>query len=274
MCPVGGILTGASLTRPPELICHCLLIETTEGLVLVDTGLGHKNMGQPYRNFGAGFLLPFRPVLHPAETALYQLRAMGYDPRDVRHIVLTHLDVDHAGALSDFPEAEIHVYNAEFEAAMTPTNMIDSMRYPRNIFRHNPIWRRYATHGEAWFDFACVRQLRGLPPEFLLVPLTGHSHGHCAVAVDTEAGWLLHAGDAYFFHGEMQRRPACPPALEFFQTFVAVNRKQRIHNQSRLRQLIQEHREDVRVFCAHDPTELRRFQKATENATSTHYGPV
>ena len=51
MCPVGGILTGASLTRPPELICHCLLIETTEGLVLVDTGLGHKNMGQPYRNF-------------------------------------------------------------------------------------------------------------------------------------------------------------------------------------------------------------------------------
>ncbi|WP_373317754.1 MBL fold metallo-hydrolase [Planotetraspora silvatica] len=28
---------------------------------------------------------------------------MGYDPADVRHIVVTHLDVDHCGGLPDFP---------------------------------------------------------------------------------------------------------------------------------------------------------------------------
>jgi glyoxylase-like metal-dependent hydrolase (beta-lactamase superfamily II) len=34
--------------------------------------------------------------------AFEQVRALGFAPNDVRHVLLTHLDRDHAGGLSDF----------------------------------------------------------------------------------------------------------------------------------------------------------------------------
>ncbi|MFD0510570.1 MBL fold metallo-hydrolase [Streptomyces aureus] len=33
------------------------------------------------------------------------MTGLGYAVDDVRHIVLTHLDLDHAGGLPDFPRA-------------------------------------------------------------------------------------------------------------------------------------------------------------------------
>lgn len=38
--------------------------------------------------------------------------------RDVRHIVLTHLDFDHAGGLDDFPEATVHMLQIERDVAV------------------------------------------------------------------------------------------------------------------------------------------------------------
>ena len=42
---------------------------------------------------------------------------LGFSPDDVRHIVLTHLDFDHAGGIEDFPNARVHVLAREREAA-------------------------------------------------------------------------------------------------------------------------------------------------------------
>jgi len=109
-----------------------------------------------------------------------------------------------------------------------------------------------------------VRQLDGLPPEILLVPLVGHSRGHCAVAVDTGPKWLLHAGDAYFFHGEMD--PAgrrCPVGPRLFQTLFEARRADRVHNQERLRELARSQGGKVDIFCAHDVTEWKRLAEAT-----------
>ncbi len=42
LCPRGGRLLGADggwLAEAP-VVCHCLLVETSDGLVLVDTGFG------------------------------------------------------------------------------------------------------------------------------------------------------------------------------------------------------------------------------------------
>ena len=49
--------------------------------------------------------------------------------------------------------------------------------------------------------FERVRQLSGVPPEVLLVPLPGHTLGHAGVAIERTSGnWVLQAGDAYFYH--------------------------------------------------------------------------
>jgi glyoxylase-like metal-dependent hydrolase (beta-lactamase superfamily II) len=173
-------------------VSHCLLIEPDNGgLVLVDSGFGSADIATPEQTLGPDFLAWARPVLDPEETAIHQIRRLGFAIGDVRHVLLTHLHRDHAGGIPDFPDAAVHVSQSELEAAVTIG------QYPnRRHWAHRPRWVTYPeTGGERWCGFDHVRQPDGLPPDVLLVPLRGHTRGHTAVAVNAGDRWLLHAGD-------------------------------------------------------------------------------
>jgi hypothetical protein len=80
------------------------------------------------------------------------------------------------------------------------------------------------------------------------------------VAVRGDDGWLLLAGDAYFYHREMDaERPRCTPGLRFYQTMMEKNRRARLWNQRRLRELRRDHGGEVELFCSHDPVEMERL---------------
>jgi glyoxylase-like metal-dependent hydrolase (beta-lactamase superfamily II) len=280
MCPPFGRLTRGegSLFDRGHMVCHCLLVETEAGLVLIDTGIGLGDIAKPRERLGSGFEAVIGPVLDPKEAAITQVEALGFSPQDVRHIIVTHLDLDHAGGLSDFPDAAVHIYRPEHDAAMTRATLRERERYRTAQWAHGPRWHVYDTGGEPWFGFDCVRQLDGLPPEILIVPVRGHSRGHAAIAVRVPSmahasedapwsqrggGWLLHAGDAYFYRGEMDpNRRTCPFGLELFQRAVAMDNEMRLANQERLRTLAKERAGQVRVFSAHDGVELDRLRGA------------
>ena len=81
----------------------------------------------------------------------------------------------------------------------------------RNRYRKAQIaavkkWAAVEEEGETWFGFSAVRAIPGTRDEVLLVPLPGHSRGHCGVAVRRADDWLLHCGDAYFHHSEVEPR--------------------------------------------------------------------
>lgn len=241
------------------LVCHCLLIETEEGLVLIDTGLGLDDVvGGPAR-LGRMFWHIVRPQLAEAETARRQIEALGFDARDVRHIVLTHMDVDHAGGIGDFPNATIHVLAREHEAATTRAHLKERDRYRPAQWAQSPTWSLYEPEGERWRGFDSVRALTGLGPEILLVPISGHTRGHAAIAVEQSHGWLLHAGDAYFHRDQMADTPCCPFGLRLFEAAMALDNQQRRTNQSHLQRLAVEDNA-VHVFCSHDPVELHHCQ--------------
>ncbi len=104
---------------------------------------------------------------------------------------------------------------------------LERHRYRPAQWSHSPTWSLYQPEGEPWFGFECVRGLDGVPPEVLLVPLPGHTRGHSAVAVQTDEGWLLHAGDAYFHHSEMDPdRRRCPPLMDLFERAVQMDGEQ------------------------------------------------
>lgn len=218
-CPVGGALfDGRSLGPLGRIVCHCLLIETAaHGLVLVDTGYGLRDVAHPHTRPDPRITLPWRLMLnirlHERDTAIRQIEALGHRASDVRHIIATHLDFDHAGGLEDFPDATVHVMAREYDDATGPhTGVVARNRWRRRQFDGVRNWRRYGARGEAWFGFDAVRDLDGLPPEILMVPLPGHTWGHAGVAVRRDDGWLLHAGDAYFYRGEMRgARRRCTP---------------------------------------------------------------
>lgn len=259
-CPYGGaVFDGRSGGIRGKMVCHCLVIETGDGLVLIDTGYGLQDVNKSPGRITAPLKAMLNIRLRERDTALRQLQALGYKASDVRHIVLTHLDFDHAGGLEDFPDAAVHVMDAEFAAASGPRDGFT----PRNRYRPMQFdavhdWRRYkSARGEPWFGFDAVRQLEGLPPEILMIPLPGHTHGHAGVAVDTPDGWLLHAGDAYFYRGEVRaRRRHCTPGMRMLQTTMEVDRDRRLANQERVRRLSVDHKDQVRVICAHDVVEF------------------
>jgi glyoxylase-like metal-dependent hydrolase (beta-lactamase superfamily II) len=266
MCPPGGFLMDA---RTPSLgaatlVCHCLLIETDrEGLVLVDTGLGLEDARHPRGRLSGSFRRLMQLPLRESETALRQIEQLGMKASDVRHIVLTHLDFDHAGGLDDFPAARVHLLSAERAVAQARKSWLDRQRFRPAQWGERERWETYAPAGEHWLGFECVKSLRGVPGDVLLVPLAGHTLGHAGVAVQHEGRWLLHAGDAYFFHGEMQvQHPHCTPGLRLYQKLMEQDRAQRLANQQRLRELVRDFGAQVRVFCAHDRSELEALQGA------------
>lgn len=252
--PGGRLWDGRSgVLRTARLVCHCLLLEVEDGLVLVDTGLGTADLAQPRRRLGPLWLLYSRPLLDPEQTALAQVRRLGFAAADVRHIVLSHLDLDHAGGLSDFPSAQVHVLDVEHAAAMQPPTTTEKHRYRQPQWEHQPCWVIHGGRREQWMGFEAVAAI----DDVLLVPLHGHTRGHAGVAVRVGEGWLLHCGDAYYFHAEIEPVPSCPRGLGAFQRLVAVNDHARRHNQARLRELRLSHGTEVSLFCAHDPLELR-----------------
>ncbi len=262
LCPACQRLINGSgnWTRPARLVCHCLLIETAEALVLVDTGIGSHDIERPGQRLGKGFVSLVRPRLSPDETAIARIRALGFDPRDVRHIVPTHLDLDHAGGLSDFPEAQVHVFRPELETALNP-GLRDRMRFRQAQYAHQPNWVSHDEGGERWFDFSSIRAIPGLDTDILMIPLAGHTRGHVGVAVKNGDKWLLHCGDAYFHRSQITPEPNPPLGLKFFESLVQTLPAPRRVNQARLRSLAQRHGDEVELFCAHDPVEMDRYEE-------------
>ena len=264
-CPAGGrLFDGVSRGPFGKVVCGVQLIEARDGLVLVDTGYGVQDVARPHPRLSRFFRALLNIRFRMEETALHQVKALGFSPSDVRHIVLTHLDFDHAGGIEDFPHARVHVMAREKEAAeRARRGFVARRRYRPAQFDAVRDWRTYAAGGDRWFGFEAVRALEGLPPEILLVPLPGHTHGHAGVAIGTGEGWLLNAGDAYFFREEMDLdRPRCSPGFAAYQRLMEVDRAARLANQGRLRDLKREHGGEVRVFCSHDLVELQQGRGA------------
>ena len=274
-CPLGGRLMdgrSGSIFERGRLCCHCLLLESNDGLVLVDTGFGLRDVAHPRSRLSGFFLAMLSPDFREEMTAARQIEALGHRVSDVRHIVLTHLDFDHAGGLDDFPQAQVHLLRRERDDAARQSTWLDRQRYRPQQWSSHGRWQLHgAGGGETWFGFEGVCTGQGLPQDVALVPLPGHTHGHAGVAVKAGGRWLLQAGDAYFHHREMDPvHPWCTPGLRMYQTLMEKNRRLRLDNQARLRQLAQGQPE-VRVCCSLDPQE---FEQLTGHALGQPMGPA
>jgi glyoxylase-like metal-dependent hydrolase (beta-lactamase superfamily II) len=172
----------------------CLLVESDQGLILVDTGLGLGDYSDPTW-FTQFFRIITNMPFDPGEAAIHRVKQLGYQPQDVKHIILTHMHFDHCSGLADFPQAKVHVHKREYEA-FTDGKMLnwDELAYIQRYIAHSPDFVFYETIDSRWYDFDAIR----LPfiPEMYLIPLFGHSRGQCGLAIKTLTGWFFHAADA------------------------------------------------------------------------------
>lgn len=237
----------------PPASCHCLVIEslvveTTTGVVLIDTGIGMHDIADPERRIGASAIDAAGFKFLPDVTAIRQLQARGIAASSVTDIVLTHCDSDHVGGLSDFPDARIHV-------ALEEKDNLDSgnPRYTPHQFSHGPNWQTYAENDCDLLGLPARHIKTSVGVDIRLVPLFGHTNGHCGVAIHNNDSWTLHVGDAYYLRDELKNENH---PINELATLRADNDELRRETLGRLRQLVEHADVDLTYFGYHDITEL------------------
>jgi glyoxylase-like metal-dependent hydrolase (beta-lactamase superfamily II) len=180
----------------------------------------------------------------PGSSSAKTRRPFGFRPADVKHAVLTHADPDHTGGLVDFPHAAVHV-SAEERASVANSHW----RYLPVHFSHGIDWRTHAPSSEKWFGLEARRVALGFASDVLLVPLFGHTLGHCGVAIRQGARWVLHAGDAYYLRVELDRDDHPVSALTAQR---ADDNAKRLESLNHLRRLDRDHADEIDLFGYHD----------------------
>lgn len=232
----------------PTVVCHCLLLEDPRGLALVDTGIGLQDVRNPVQRLGQPLIDAAGFQFHEHDTAVRRVESLGLSPEQVQHLVLTHADPDHAGGLADFPQAQVHL--AEEELANLTTG---HGRYVPSQFEHQPRWQTYTSSTRRWFGLEARSVELGFTSEVLLIPLFGHTHGHCGVAVQQNDRWLLHVGDAYYLRAELAQEDHPVSAMAAQR---ADSNEGRLASLRELRRLFRDHSDQIAMVGYHDITEL------------------
>ncbi|MBA4192386.1 MAG: MBL fold hydrolase [Planctomycetaceae bacterium] len=228
----------------PKASCHCLLLEDDSGLALIDTGIGLLDVRHPLDRIGQALIDAAGFQFNEDETAFRQVQRLGLDPSSVRHVVLTHGDPDHTGGLADFPSAQVHVSTEEH-----PRISQGHWRYLPAHFEHGVNWKTHPKGSDEWFGLEARRVDLGFSSEVFLVPLFGHTLGHCGVAIRQGERWMLHVGDAYYLRVELERDDH-PVSLLTAQR--ADDNARRLESLEQLRRLVRDHAGQVDLFGYHD----------------------
>lgn len=244
------------------MVCHCLLLETKHGLMLVDTGYGRDDVRHPVKRLGAFFYNLTRPTLRMDECAAEQIVKMGKKPQDVKHIFISHFDLDHIGGLSDFPNASVHCLKDELDALNNRRFFKEMWGYRNAQVAHHPNWVPHECHQD-WFGFEAAQPLKD-EPDILMVSLPGHSRGHAGVAIRQGAKWLLYVGDAFFHPDQLKQPPKMPLFLRLFQNLlVTIDKQKREQTLEQLRKLVRDHSDEIDMVNGHNYDTFLAYTKSS-----------
>lgn len=245
----------------PAAACHCLLVEEAGKLALIDTGIGLRDVMHPEERLGKPLIEGAGFLFDEKQTAVRLIESLGYLPSDVRDLVLTHGDPDHSGGLADFPGARVHLSAEELREVERGGG-----RYRASHFTHHPRWEIHEAGLETWHGMPARRLNLACGVEAFLVPLFGHTLGHCGVAIRGEEHWILHAGDAYYLRGELIRDDHPVSALAALR---AEDNEMRICSLECLRELSRNSPDEIAMLGYHDFSEF----PATKESAAIHSNP-
>lgn len=203
---------------------YAWVIEHPEGIFVVDTGETAKTGEPGYLPFHPYFKLAVRFDVKPEDEIGPQLRQRGIDPEDVKTVIMTHLHTDHAGGLHHFPNSEIWIDAAEYQAASGLSGRINGylpQRWPEWL-QPTPIRLEERPFGP--FPRSQPVTADGA---IVIVPTPGHTATHLSVIVQTEEIAYFLAGDTSYTEALMKAgqtdglsTPEAHETLRQIQTFA------------------------------------------------------
>jgi N-acyl homoserine lactone hydrolase len=192
-----ALLTGNPPVKVP--VPSYLVRHPSAGAILVDTGLHPSVATDGKENFGAIASRVGHPTLDAGTDVPAQLRERGLDPNEIPVVVMTHLHIDHASAISEFPQSTFVVSEPEWRAAAVgPQPLLNG--YRRQQYDYAFDYRTvdfdranidsYASFGRT-FDLFGDGSIR-------LAFTPGHSAGHMSVICRLKENDFVIGGDATY----------------------------------------------------------------------------
>ncbi len=193
----GAVLafSAALMGGPDEMIempVPTFLIEHPKGLVLFDTGCNLKIIEQ-----GAGYIGDFAGSIDIRFTrddvVDAQLRHHGYQPSQVKYVVLSHGHFDHAGGLAMFPGAQFFAMRGELPNALWPGGDARGFVFDDIAPARNFKWTEPADDLDLFGDGS-----------LLMLKTPGHTPGECSLAVRLKNQTVILTGDTLHTRAQLQ----------------------------------------------------------------------
>jgi glyoxylase-like metal-dependent hydrolase (beta-lactamase superfamily II) len=209
------ILRSVGPDNPAIPVPAFLITHPRAGRILVDTGLHPSIASEPAENLGKFGTWVSRPELDPGDDVPARLRARGIEPAAIRLVILTHLHLDHASAIADFPEATFIVSAAEWKDATKGLFPIFKA-YRRQQYDYAFDFRTVDWNGEAVSSYSTFGRTIDLfgDGSVRLASTPGHSAGHQSVILRLKERDLVVAGDAVFDMGQLEPGADLPGKMQ------------------------------------------------------------
>ena len=174
---------------PHAMDYYMWVLRSDDQVILVDTG--YDQIEAAARG---------RPIRRDPREALASL---NLTPEDITTLIITHLHYDHAGGLHMFPNATIHLQEAEMAFATGPCMCHDTLRAPFTADHVCEAVKRVYS-GRCIFHAGDGQVADGVTVHCV----GGHSRGLQVVRVRTQAGWLCLASDAaHYYENFLAQKP-------------------------------------------------------------------
>jgi N-acyl homoserine lactone hydrolase len=167
------------------------------GAILIDTGLHPSCASSVVGNMGRAGRVLYDVRMDHDDALRFQLPQRGAQTSDIGLVIMTHLHIDHASAVSEFPGATFLVDEREWRAA-AEGGVLDG--YHARQFDHTFDWRTLdfgADQVQSFSGFAQSLDVLG-DGSIRVLSTPGHTAGHLSVVLRTRSGEVLVVGDAAF----------------------------------------------------------------------------
>jgi N-acyl homoserine lactone hydrolase len=225
-----------------------LLEHPRVGPILVDTGLHPSVAVDPKQNLGPVYGRLYKIDMKPEQAIPAQLRERGIEPREVKVIVMTHLHLDHASAISEFTEATYILGEGEWAAFHSSRPTLKG--YVRHHVAHAVEYREviYSRAVDSYSTFGRSYDLFG-DGSVRLVYTPGHTVGHQSLIVRLKDREALLTGDAIYFLR----------TLDDERRGIAMADEHNWRRSLREIQLYRRERPDALIIPGHDPDAWARL---------------
>ena len=180
------------------------------GPMLIDTGLHPSVAVDPKQNFGRLLGFDYRGLKMNAEQAVpAQLRARGLDAADIRLVLMTHMHVDHASAISEFPDATFVLSQQEWDVLERREVDRRLRQAPVRLRLRLPHVRLRVARDRVVRDASAARSTCSATAACAPSSRPGHTHGHTSYVLRLRDREVLVAGDAVYTMRTLERERAC-----------------------------------------------------------------